>query len=64
MDLDTAEPLNTLAPLAKQAIAQLGSHSKTVSDVVMNRDPIVFSAINEGLARANRAAASNAQKVS
>ena len=63
MDPDTAEPLDTLAPLAKRAIEELGSRCTTVSDVVMSRDPVVFSAISEGLARVNNAAVSNAQKV-
>lgn len=63
MDLNTAEPLDTLAPLAKQAITLLGSHCTTVSEVIANKDQAVFSAINEGLERANKHATSNAQKV-
>ena len=63
MDLNTAEPLDTLAPLAKQAIEQLGSHCTTVSDVINSKDQAVFTAISEGLERANEQAASNAQKV-
>lgn len=63
MDPETAEPLDTLAPLAKLAIKELGSDCTTVSDVIKSRDPIVFSAIAEGLERANEAAPSNAQKV-
>lgn len=63
MDPDTAEPLDALAPLAKQAIEQLGSQCTTVSAVVDTKDRAVFTAITEGLERANKLAVSNAQKV-
>ena len=64
MDPDTAEPLDTLAPLAQQAIEALGSRCTTVSGVIDSKDRAVFSAITEGLERANKHATSNAQKVS
>jgi long-chain-fatty-acid--CoA ligase ACSBG len=63
MDLNTAEPLDALAPLARQALEQLGSHCTTVSGVISSRDQAVFTAITEGLERANKLATSNAQKV-
>ena len=63
MDPDTAEPLDTFAPLAKLAIEQLGSRCTTVSGVIDSKDRAVFSAISEGLERANKQAISNAQKV-
>ena len=63
MDLNTAEPLDTLSPLAVRAIQQLGSSCTTVSGVIKSKDRAVFSAINEGLERANQQATSNAQKV-
>lgn len=63
MDPDTAEPLDTLAPLAKLAIEQLGSRCTTVSSIVDSKDRMVFSAVTEGLERANKHAVSNAQKV-
>ena len=63
MDPNTAEPLDTLAPLAKLAIEQLGSRCTTVSAVVDSKDRAIFSAITEGLERANKYAPSNAQKV-
>ena len=62
MDPDTAEPLDTLAPLAQQAIEALGSRCTTVSGVIDSKDRAVFSAITEGLERANKHATSNAQK--
>lgn len=63
MDLNTGDPLDTLAPLAKQAIELLGSRCTTVSGVIDSKDRAVFSAITEGLERANKHATSNAQKV-
>ena len=63
MDQDTGEPLDTLSPLAKAAIEQLGSRCTTVSGVIDSKDRAVFSAISEGLERANKHAISNAQKV-
>lgn len=63
MDQDTGEPLDTLTPLAKAAIEQLGSRCTTVSGVIDSKDRAVFSAISEGLERANKHAISNAQKV-
>lgn len=63
MDQNTGEPLDILAPLAKQAIELLGSRCTTVSAVIDSKDRAVFSAITEGLERANKHATSNAQKV-
>ena len=63
MNLDTGEPTDTLAPLAKQLIENLGSHSSTVSSIIDSKDKAVFTAITEGLDRANKCAISQAQKV-
>ena len=63
MDPDTAEPLDTHTPLAMQAIEQLGSQCTTVSAIIDTKDRAVFTAITEGLERANKHAVSNAQKV-
>ena len=63
MDPNTGEPLDTLAPLAKLTIEQLGSRCTTVSGIIDSKDRAVFSAITEGLERANKHAVSNAQKV-
>ena len=63
MDQTTGEPQDTLSPLAKTAIEQLGSRCTTVSEIIDSKDCAVFSAISEGLERANKCAISNAQKV-
>ena len=64
MDVNTAEPQDTLTPLARKAVEELGSPCTTVSAIISSRDPAVFSAISQGLERANQKAASKAQKVS
>ena len=64
MDPETGEPTDTLAPLAKNMIESLGSRCTTVSSVIDSKDRAVFTAITEGLERANQQATSNAQKVS
>ena len=63
VDQTTGEPQDTLTPLAKTAIEQLGSRCTTVSEIIDSKDRAVFSAISEGLERANKYAISNAQKV-
>jgi long-chain-fatty-acid--CoA ligase ACSBG len=63
VDQTTEEPQDTLTPLAKTAIEQLGSRCTTVSEIIDSKDRAVFSAISEGLERANKYAISNAQKV-
>lgn len=63
MDLDTGEPTDTLAPLAKTLIENLGSQCSTVSGIIDSKDRAVFTAISEGLERANQRAVSQAQKV-
>ena len=64
VDVNTAEPQDTLTPLARKAVEELGSPCTTVSAIISTRDPAVFSATSQGLERANQKAASNAQKVS
>ena len=63
MDLDTGEPTDTLAPLAITLIENLGSQCSTVSGIIDSKDRAVFTAISEGLERANQRAVSQAQKV-
>lgn len=63
MDPETGEPTDTLAPLAKNMIESLGSRCTTVSSVIDSKDRAVFTAITEGLERANQEATSNAQRV-
>ena len=63
VDPNTGEPQDTLTPLAKTAIEQLGSRCTAVSGVIDSKDRAVFTAISEGLERANKHSVSNAQKV-
>ena len=52
-DPQTGEPLDNLAPDALAQIAQLGSKSTTVSEIVQQKDKIVYGAIQSGLDIAN-----------
>ncbi len=62
-DLETGEPLDKLSSGAKQLLESLGSKSTKVSEVIETHDSAVYTAIQDGLERANRQAISNAQKV-
>ena len=61
--MDRGEPTDQLAPLARRAVESLGSESTTVSGVITSRDKAVFTAITEGLDRANSLTPTNVQKV-
>ncbi|XP_049881435.1 long-chain-fatty-acid--CoA ligase ACSBG2-like isoform X2 [Pectinophora gossypiella] len=63
VDSETGEPLDQLDPEAKKWVASLGSKATTVSEIVNTKDPLVYKAIEAGLARANKQAISNAQKI-
>ena len=63
MDSDTGQPLDTLTSQAQHQIQALGSHNTKVSDIIAQKDPAVFTAIQEGLDRANEHAPSRAQEV-
>ena len=63
MDSDTDQPLDTLTSQAQHQIHTLGSHNTRVSDIIAQKDPAVFTAIQEGLDRANEHAPSRAQEV-
>jgi len=63
MDPDTGEPQDELLPQAKQAVADLGSQCTKVSEIVEQKDKAVFTAIQDGLDRANEHAVSRAQRV-
>ena len=60
---DTGKSLDTLPPKAKQLIQDLGSQNTKVSDIIAQEDRAVFTAIQEGLDKANEHATSNAMKV-
>ena len=61
---DTQEPTDDLTPEAIKIIQALGSTATKVSEVIENQDRAIFTAIQEGIDRANEGAVSNAQKVS
>ena len=63
MDPKTAEFLDTLSPKAQQMIQALGSRSTKVSEILQKEDRAVFTAIQEGLDKANEHATSQAQMV-
>jgi long-chain-fatty-acid--CoA ligase ACSBG len=63
IDVETAEPTDILTSEAIKLLAAKGSTATKVSDVVDNQDKAVFTAIEEGLERANANAVSNAATV-
>ncbi|XP_046814921.1 very long-chain-fatty-acid--CoA ligase bubblegum isoform X1 [Vespa crabro] len=60
---DTGDPLDTLTPSTLTWLKSIGSNSKTISDIVNSKDPLVHKEIEEAIKRANTKAISNAQKV-
>ncbi|XP_013176860.1 PREDICTED: long-chain-fatty-acid--CoA ligase ACSBG2-like isoform X1 [Papilio xuthus] len=63
INTETGDPLDELETEARKWVASLGSKAKTISEIVKSKDPAVHKAIEEGIARANKQAISNAQKV-
>ena len=63
MNTDTGEPTDNLTPEAINMIAAKGSTATKISQVIDNQDPAVFTAIEEGIQRANTRAVSNAATV-
>ena len=62
VDLDTQEPLDSLAKPALEWCETIGSKASTVQDVLAP-DPQIMRALEEGIQRANGYATSRAQKV-
>lgn len=60
---DNAEPTDKLSPEAVDFCRRLGVAATKVSEVIANKEPAVYNAIQEGLERVNAGATSNAQKV-
>lgn len=60
---DNAEPTDKLSPEAVDFCRRLGVATTKVSEVIANKEPAVYNAIQEGLERVNAGATSNAQKV-
>ncbi|CAH2050425.1 unnamed protein product, partial [Iphiclides podalirius] len=63
VDPQTGDPLDDLETETRKWVASLGSNARTISEIVSTKDPAVHKVIEEGLARANKQAISNAQKV-
>lgn len=60
---DNAEPTDKLSPEALDFCQQHGVTATKVSEIIANKEPAVYDAIQEGIARVNARATSNAQKV-
>ncbi|XP_075973039.1 long-chain-fatty-acid--CoA ligase ACSBG2-like isoform X2 [Anticarsia gemmatalis] len=60
---ETGEALDDLEVEARKWVASLGSSATKISEIVEKKDPVVYKAIEEGIARANKHAISNAQKI-
>ncbi|XP_023943345.1 very long-chain-fatty-acid--CoA ligase bubblegum isoform X1 [Bicyclus anynana] len=63
VDLNTGDALDELEPETCKWVASLGSKATKISEIVNTKDPVVYKAIEEGIARANKQAISNAQKI-
>lgn len=63
MNLDTGEPLDTLAPTSVEWCRSVGSSAKTIQDVLAGPDANVMKAIQEGIDRANKLAPCNYQRI-
>ncbi|XP_040572294.1 long-chain-fatty-acid--CoA ligase ACSBG2 isoform X2 [Lepeophtheirus salmonis] len=62
-DPETHEPSDRLSPLSEEWCNKLGSHVRTVSEILENPEEQVLAAIQEGINKYNINATSNAQKI-
>uniref|UniRef100_A0A8C1MMS3 Long-chain-fatty-acid--CoA ligase ACSBG1 n=1 Tax=Cyprinus carpio TaxID=7962 RepID=A0A8C1MMS3_CYPCA len=60
---ETTEPTDILSLEAVEFCQRHGSQSTNVSDIIGGKDKIVYQSIEEGIARANSKATSNAQRI-
>lgn len=60
---DNAEPTDKLTPEALAFCQQRGVTATKVSEIIANKEPAIYKAIQEGMERVNARATSNAQKV-
>ena len=60
---DNGEPTDELSPEALAFCQQHGVTATKVSQIIANKEPAIYTAIQEGLERVNARATSNAQKV-
>ncbi|XP_039762091.1 very long-chain-fatty-acid--CoA ligase bubblegum isoform X1 [Pararge aegeria] len=63
VDSNTGDALDELEPETCKWVASLGCKATTISEIIKTKDPAVYKAIEEGIARANKQAISNAQKI-
>ncbi|XP_028156254.1 long-chain-fatty-acid--CoA ligase ACSBG2 isoform X2 [Ostrinia furnacalis] len=63
VDPETGAALDALETETLKWVQSLGSTATTLSQISKTKDPAVHKAIEEGLARANKKAISNAQKI-
>ncbi|MEE6521966.1 hypothetical protein FKM82_020323, partial [Ascaphus truei] len=63
VDPDTSEPTDNLTQEAIRFCQDTGSKATTVSDIVGQKDQAVYRAIQGGIDKVNREAASNAQRI-
>uniref|UniRef100_A0AAY4CCL9 long-chain-fatty-acid--CoA ligase n=1 Tax=Denticeps clupeoides TaxID=299321 RepID=A0AAY4CCL9_9TELE len=60
---DSGDPTDELTPLAIEFCQQHGVTTTKVSDIIGNKEPAIYKAIQEGVDRVNTKATSNAQKI-
>ncbi|XP_052400251.1 long-chain-fatty-acid--CoA ligase ACSBG1 isoform X1 [Carassius gibelio] len=60
---ETTEPTDILSLEAVEFCQRLGSQSTKVSDILGGKDKLVYQSIEEGIARVNSKATSNAQRI-
>lgn len=63
MNLDSGEALDSLSPACIEWCQSVGSNATTIYDVLSGPDARIMRAIQDGIDRTNKTAASNAQKV-
>jgi long-chain-fatty-acid--CoA ligase ACSBG len=63
INLDTLAPTDDLMPECIEYLRSLGSKSTKLSEVLANRDEVVYKAIEQGIKRVNEKSTSNASKV-
>ncbi|KAM3868234.1 long-chain-fatty-acid--CoA ligase ACSBG2-like [Diretmus argenteus] len=60
---ESGEPTDELSPEAVDYCQQQGVTATKVSDIIANKEPAIYRAIQEGMERVNARATSNAQKI-
>ncbi|XP_072521412.1 long-chain-fatty-acid--CoA ligase ACSBG2-like [Salminus brasiliensis] len=60
---ENGEPMDELSPLAVEFCRQRGVTATKVSEIINNKEPGIYKAIQEGVNHINEKATSNAQKV-